>query len=152
MTTPDELRNLADRVEAASKGTPELDAEIWLAIGKIHPEKQAVWDAPIPLFQYALQSVAGAPEFSQFTREMSATARWARQIGWFWWVGEGAAKIGAHLSRLHPSHCEERDEVSGTGATAELAFAAALLRANAADMERSGKAAALRARAAEMEG
>jgi hypothetical protein len=128
------LLALADRCEREGPSR-ELDAAIWLATGGVSADAQAAWDAPIPLDQYALQSV-DVHWGRHFTRNLAAAVSLVpmhQGRRWFWRVGSGSVFPGwAHLNKHHPDHCDRNDETSGNASTAEGALCAASLRARAA--------------------
>ena len=130
-----DMQELIAKLQRVTEGTLELDAEIWLAIGAIRPEKQAAWDAPIPLDEYARISCDAAWS-RQPTRNLAAAARLVpkdERGGWFWRVGHGSQNAGwAHLNRLHPDHCDRSDEVTVNAPTPELALTIAALKARVA--------------------
>lgn len=130
----DVLEALALRCEQ-EEGSIDLDAAIFLAIGKVAFEKQRTWDAPIPLKQYA-EWYARDNWRDQYTRNMAAAVSIVpkdEKGGWFWRAGYGSAYPGwAHLNRYHPDHCDRTDETTAYGKTPELALCAAALRARAA--------------------
>lgn len=50
--------------------------------------------------------------------------------GWFWRVGHGTVEPGwAHLNRVHPDHCDRKDEATGYAATPIIALLVAILNA-----------------------
>lgn len=120
------LNALADRVEREGPSA-ELDAAILLARGYIAFDKQASWDAPIPLDQYALMTVK---HWSlQPTRNIAAATTLVPE-GWFWGVDSGP--------RCYSTLNEDKPEgrhASGSGNTAAAALTAAALRALAQEME-----------------
>jgi len=129
------MDELIARLEKATDGSADLDARIWLSIGGVTHEKQATWDAPIPLNEYALLSVEGEPS-RQFTRNLHAAQGLVpkhERGGWYWRVGHGSANPGwAHLNKFHPDHCDRADEITAYAATPELALCIAALKARAA--------------------
>jgi len=131
-TRPPMNDDLIARLERATEGSRELDAEIYLCVGKIAPEKQAVWDAPIPLLEYAKLCVDW--HGNQFTRNLAAAEslvpKAPRGEGWFWRAGRGSVNPGwAHLNKYDASNCNAEDEVTAYAATPALALCIAALRA-----------------------
>lgn len=134
MNQSDELANLAARCER-EEPSRELDAKIWLATGGIKHDKQAMWDAPIPLNVYA--EISCDHTWSrQPTRNMAAAVKLVPLVDgrpWFWRAGSGSERPGwAHLNKFHPDHCDRGDEVTAYAKTPELALSAAALYARAA--------------------
>jgi hypothetical protein len=56
--------------------------------------------------------------------------------GWFWRVGHGSVEDWAHLNRVHPDHCLERDESHGKGGSPAIALCIATLRALSSQEQR----------------
>ncbi|NTG00085.1 hypothetical protein G6L30_08120 [Agrobacterium rhizogenes] len=52
--------------------------------------------------------------------------------GWFWRVGHGSVEDWAHINRVHPDHCDKKDEAHGIGASPAIALCIAILKAKQA--------------------
>lgn len=113
MTTPEALNALADRVE---REEPSLELEA------------AIFDA--------LSFEQFTKPFGNFLRSLDAAVTLVPTHAgrrWFWRAGESSLYKGwAHVNRLHPDHCDRKDEASAQASTPAAALTAAALRARAA--------------------
>lgn len=121
-------------LEKATEGDTFLDADIHEAAGRgyvIENTSGEAWfvkDKPSAVRQTQY-------EVPRYTTSLDAALSLVPKDprgGWFWRVGYGSQCGGwAHLNRVHPDHCEQKDEASAEGATPTLALCIAALKASA---------------------
>ncbi len=111
------MADLADRIEAATEGSRELDAEIALAIG---------WQNCIPCdfngIKHRMGGILNAPPFS---RSVDAALSLVPE-GWDWATGSNGANRGHSLLA---SRDDTDREIEADAATPALALCAAAIRA-----------------------
>lgn len=72
------------------------------------------------------------PDEGDPTKSLDAAVALVERVlpGWFWRAGHGSLHAGwAHLNRVHPDHCDRKDEASASASTPTLALCLACVRA-----------------------